>query len=235
MAKAPYSMNSPYTYNTSVLDCLWHCFRRLLVWLGLVRDLPRIAFMGLDNTGKTTYLHLLAQQKLSVHPPTIIRPENVTPFRITVKNQTALYIDTGGLYHCRKHYGDVCAANQLDGIVFMISCGDTERHPETKDLLQEVLDTCEEMQGIPIVVVFSKFDLDNASLGSLDAYIQHYDLSSRLTGPGPPTNPNARPMEAFTCSVVKKIGCVEPIEWLLNQVKPPKRPFWSSEERTKKE
>jgi len=50
---------------------LWDWFVGALTALGLYRKSGKLMFLGLDNAGKTTLLHMLKENKMSVHEPTM--------------------------------------------------------------------------------------------------------------------------------------------------------------------
>lgn len=93
------------------------------------RKSHRILFLGLDNSGKTTLVHMLNAVELMNHPPSS-RPEQLTvqlgPYFVNL-------IDGGFLRGRRSLEGTV---QGVHGIVFCIDVADAERLPEAVQELQ---------------------------------------------------------------------------------------------------
>ncbi|KAF0988166.1 hypothetical protein HZS_919 [Henneguya salminicola] len=105
----------------------------ILSKLGLWNKTGKLIFLGLDNAGKTTLLHMLKADRLGQHVPT---------------------------YHpTRRLWRDYFPA--VDAIVFIIDVADQERLPECKNELEKLLGD-EQLQTVPICIIGNKIDAPTA-------------------------------------------------------------------------
>ncbi|ELK03081.1 GTP-binding protein SAR1b [Pteropus alecto] len=134
---------------------------------GLYKKTGKLVFLGLDNAGKTTLLHMLKDDRLGQHVPTL----HPTSEELTIAGMTFTTFDLGGHVQARRVWKNYLPA--INGIVFLVDCADHERLLESK----------EELDG-------------SVSLKEL----------------------NARPLEVFMCSVLKRQGYGEGFRWMAQYI-----------------
>jgi len=182
-------------------------FSGLLGFLGLWPKNAKILFLGLDNAGKTTMLHMLKDSKLSSHQPT--NHPNMEELQIGgIKFQAH---DLGGHRSARRLWSDYLAG--VDAIVYMIDAFDRDRFAEAKTELDGLL-SGEQLANCPFLILGNKIDLPHAAS---EEELRHA-LAIDTTGKnGKPTG-GIRPIEIWMCSVVKKFGYGEGFKWLGNYI-----------------
>uniref|UniRef100_A0A8C5W5P4 small monomeric GTPase n=1 Tax=Microcebus murinus TaxID=30608 RepID=A0A8C5W5P4_MICMU len=90
-----------------IFDWIYSGFSSVLQFLGLYKKIGKLVFLGLDNAGKTTLLHMLKDDRPGQHVPTLhpTSEELITAARRVWKN----YLPA------------------INGIVFLVDCADHER------------------------------------------------------------------------------------------------------------
>lgn len=185
-----------------VVNWFWNA----LSYLGLYSKNARILFLGLDNAGKTTLLHMLRDDKLIQHEPTRHPQfEELVIGKVRFKTH-----DLGGHKAARRLWKSYFAA--VEGIVFLVDSADPQRFPEAKTELNELL-SCDELQKVPFLILGNKTDKPGA--------VNPRQLQDALgiqetTGKGGKVAQGIRPLEVFMCSIVKRAGYADGFRWLAN-------------------
>lgn len=186
-----------------MVSMLKNFFVSVLGYLGLYNKKANLLFLGLDNAGKTTLLHMLKNDRMTQTKPTI-HPHSEELKMGNIRFNT---FDLGGHETARKIWKDYFPA--VDGILFLVDAADVKRFPEAHEELENVLKTAE-LANIPIAVLGNKIDKSGAA--SEEEIKESLDFNGLFSK-------DSRPMELFMCSVTKKVGYSKALEWLTTYLK----------------
>lgn len=182
----------------------------------LIQDMQErhVLILGLDNSGKTTLLTMLQNNKIDI--PRRTQAPNKAELRIG--NIRIHATDTGGHDTARQKYPwEGYFHRHISGIVFVVDASDSERIARAAREINAII-VHPLLQSAKIVVLGNKIDLGKAmSEGELvDALGLNEQRESRDgSGSGSMGGCGGDRVRVYMCSIVHKMGYGEALQWLV--------------------
>ncbi|XP_071357545.1 ADP-ribosylation factor-like protein 4D [Trachinotus anak] len=138
-----------------------------------------VVVIGLDSAGKTSLLYRLKLQEFVETIPT--KGFNMERIKVPMgnaKTNTTMFQvwDVGGQEKLRPLWKSY--TRRTDGLVFVVDAAETERMEEAKVELHRITRSAEN-QGVPLLVLANKQDLDGAmSASEVEKVLALHELSS---------------------------------------------------------
>ena len=186
-------------------------FKNLLYNLGLWKIKAKILFLGLDNAGKTTLLTVLKNNKVSQMPPT----KHAHSEELVIQNVNIHAFDLGGHHAMRKVWREYFP--KIDAVVYLVDAADPTRFEESKAELDKLLNN-EDIGSIPVLVLGNKID-KNGAVNEDEFRLQLGLATESSFGVQKLDNIGGKSVEVFMCSVFKRMGFKEGLEWLTMKLK----------------
>ncbi|CAD7929682.1 unnamed protein product [Amoebophrya sp. A25] len=202
-------------------------FGEFLSWLGFLPENSKILFLGLDNAGKTTLLHMLRDDRITTHNPTL----HPHAEELYIGNRRFRAFDLAGHELARRIWKDYYA--DVDAIIFLVDAADRTRMAEAKIELQYLFET-ETLRYVPFAILGNKIDIPTAC--SAEELVQFLELPMAYNYQGYSKNdsqnlhfqpgsgqwanrPNGGPIEVFMVSLVNKMGYSAAFKWISEVLK----------------
>lgn len=172
----------------------------LLNMLGLYKKRGRVVFLGLDNAGKTTLMHILVTGELGVHNPTV----HPTSEELDIGGVHFTAFDLGGHEQARRVWADY--TDTVDAVIFMLDASDRERASEARNALDNLL-VYGGTTGVPFLVLGNKTDIGGAMS---EQEVRHFfGIKTEAA-----VEEGATPIALHMCSLLQNEGYAAGFKWI---------------------
>jgi len=188
----------------SLLLMLLPRLRALKVFMLGLKD-ARVLVLGLDNSGKSTLLLMLKDNRVAI-PNRTMAPNRV---RLRLDSTRLVATDMGGSDVARsRHPWEAMYSKSVTGVIFVVDASDTNpsRLEKTRCELQALLISAELSPTVPVLVLGNKIDLGAA--------MSEAQLRERL---GLSPSGQHERVRVCMCSMVHKMGYGDGLRWLIDR------------------
>jgi GTP-binding protein SAR1 len=184
----------------SLLSFFTNLLQSFLQSLGFAKKTGTIVLLGLDNAGKTTFLHKLRTNSLLTFPPTD-QPHKES---FTAEGVEFSAWDLGGHEAVRHIWEDfVCEAS---AVLFLVDVADHQRLEEVRDELDALVEEGMLEDGVPLAILLNKADLEGAMRSDYVAEQIWYDQIVETLG--------VDRVQMFRMSVLRGRGYQDALRWV---------------------
>lgn len=192
-------------YVKSYLPNIWEIF-------GLLPENAKILFLGLDNAGKTTLLHLIRDDVIKTHNPTL--HPHAEELQLGSKRVRAF--DLGGHEAARRIWKDYYA--EVDAIMFIVDAADRSRLEEAKHELHALFEN-PSLQHVPFAILGNKIDIPTACSEDelrnlLQLPVPQWNGNGYNNMPAVASRAGGGALCIFMCTLVHKSGYKEAMNWI---------------------
>ncbi len=183
----------------SLFDWFWNIAR----YFGFYQKNAKILFLGLDNAGKTSLLHMLKDDRLIASTPT----QHPNMEELNMGSVSFKAWDLGG--HVQARHVWETYMTEVDGVVFMVDASDGARILEASRELNHLLGL-DALSGVSFLVLGNKIDKAGCLPGD--------EVATLLGITGSEGRQGVRPIGLFMCSVVRRSGYGDGFRWLMEHI-----------------
>ena len=141
-----------------------------------------VTLIGRPNTGKSTMLNTMLDQKISIVSPVAQTTRYVTRGIYSDEDMQVVFVDTPGLHEFKYHLSEELnkmAKESLEGVDVIVYMVDAKRMPYTEE---EQITAMLTKQETPVIMVINKIDRSERCVGEYIALWQKQIAANKAAG-----------------------------------------------------